>query len=93
MNWQATNGDFAVVLANTDGTPAVSAAVDVASQVPNLTPLGVGLLGGTSALLLQGYLLVYLGATRIGRRHHHTIPDDQLPAAPPMPVPDLVRVS
>ena len=48
LTWQATNGDFAVVLANADGTPAVSSAVTVATQVPNLTPLGAGLLGGAA---------------------------------------------
>jgi hypothetical protein len=32
-------------------------------------PLGAGLLGAAIALLLLGFWLVYLGATRLGRRH------------------------
>jgi hypothetical protein len=85
LNWQATNGDFAVVLANADGTPAVAADITIATQVPNLAPLGAGLLGTATALLLLGFWLVYLGATRIGRRHHRPTPPDGPPAAAPAP--------
>jgi hypothetical protein len=87
LNWQATNGDFAVVLADADGTPAVSAAVTVATQVPNLAPLGAGLLGGATTLFLLGGWPVYFGATRIGRRHHRPTTPDGLPA----PAPELAR--
>ena len=91
LTWQATNGDFAVVLANADGTPAVSGAVTVATQVPNLTPLGVGLLGGAAGLVLVGFWIVYLGATRIGRRHHRPTPPGSPPAAPAAPAQELAR--
>jgi hypothetical protein len=87
LNWQATDGDFAVVLANADGTPAVVGAVTVATQVPNLTPLGAGLLGGAITLGLLAFWLVHFGATRIGRRHQRPAPS----AAPPAPAPELVR--
>jgi hypothetical protein len=91
LNWQADNGDFALVLANADGTPAVAGAVKVATQLPNLTALGSGLRGSTAALLLVGFWLTYLGASRIGRRHH-ALPNDP-PSAPAgrEPTPALAR--
>jgi hypothetical protein len=88
LNWQASNGDFAVTLANADGTPAVAATITVATQVPDPTPLAVGLLAAAVALLLLGFWLVYLGATRIGRRHHRPIP----PTSPQTPAPELAGV-
>ena len=87
LNWQANDGDLAVVLANADGTPAVAATITVATQVPNLTPLGVGLLGGATTLGLLAFWLIYFGATRIGRRHHQPTPL----SGPPTPAPELVR--
>jgi uncharacterized protein DUF4389 len=87
LNWQAGDGDFAVVLANADGTPAVAATMTVATQVPNLTPLGAGLLGGATTLGLLAFWLIYVGATRIGRRHHRPTP----PSGPPTPAPELAR--
>lgn len=87
LNWRATDGDFAVVLANADGTPAVAGTITVATQVPNLTPLGAGLLGGAATLGLLAFWLIYFGATRIGRRHHQPTP----PPVPPTLAPELVR--
>ncbi|MEV4847523.1 DUF4389 domain-containing protein [Micromonospora matsumotoense] len=87
LNWQATDGDFAVVLTNADGAPAVSATtVTVATQVPDPTPLAIGLLGGATALVVLGFWLVYLGATRIGR-HHLPNPPGGSPTSPPVPTP------
>jgi hypothetical protein len=82
-----------VVLTNADGTPAVSADVTAATQVPNPASLGAGLLAAAAMPILLGFWLVYLGATRISRRCHHRTTPSRPPAAPPMPVPELARVS
>ena len=85
LDWKATNGDFAVVLANADGTRGVTGDVRVATQVPDLTPLGIGLLAGAGLLTLLAFALIYLGAVGIGRRHAGPPPPPGVPADLPPP--------
>jgi hypothetical protein len=69
LNWRADDGDFAVVLANADGTPGVTGQVRVATQIPDLTGLGGGLLGTGIVLTLLAIVLIVVGGTGLGRRH------------------------
>jgi hypothetical protein len=87
MNWKATNGDFAIVMVNADGTRGVNGVVKVATQVPDLTPLAIGLLIGSGLLILLAVALIYLGASGIGRRHAGPPPPPTAPAELPPPPP------
>ncbi|GAA0807949.1 DUF4389 domain-containing protein [Spirilliplanes yamanashiensis] len=78
LDWAGTAGTYAVVLANVDGSPGVTATTRVAMRVPDLAPLGWGLAGGATALAVLAFVLIYLGATGLGRRHT---------PAPPPPAP------
>jgi hypothetical protein len=62
LSWKVQDGDWSVVVMNADGTPGVNAAVSAAAEVPFLSPLGWGLLGGGFVLLLVSGGLVALGA-------------------------------
>jgi hypothetical protein len=77
FDWRPTSGRYAVVLANADGTRGVTGNVSAATKVPGLGALGIGLLAGGAAVLVAAFLLIYLGAVGLGRRH----------AVPPSPTP------
>ncbi|GIF45333.1 DUF4389 domain-containing protein [Actinoplanes xinjiangensis] len=86
LEWTATDGEYAVVVANTDGTPAVSADIRGAVQVPDLTGLGGGLLTAGILLGLAAVAMIITGGVGLGRRH-----DEPPPVAPPTgPDPHLV---
>lgn len=84
VTWRATRGDFAVVLANADGSTGVVADVKAATNLPDLTGLAGGLLGAGVALTLLAVVLIVLGGTGLGRRHGSGPPDPGLPPAPPV---------
>lgn len=69
LTWQASNGEFTVVLANADGAAGVSANVRAAAQVPELSALGGGLLAAGIVLGALGVILVIIGGVALGRRH------------------------
>ncbi|MDY7089803.1 MAG: DUF4389 domain-containing protein [Actinomycetota bacterium] len=69
LNWNVVDGDYAVVVANLDGTPGVAADVEGAVQIPDLTGLGAGLLTTGIVLGLVAIGLIVLGGVGIGRRH------------------------
>ncbi|GAA4607200.1 hypothetical protein BJY16_006207 [Actinoplanes octamycinicus] len=84
LNWTVTDGEFAVVVANLDGTPGVVADVRGAVQVPDLTAIGAGLLIAGIALGLVAIGLIVLGGVGIGRRHTPPPQQPQAPAPPPL---------
>ena len=88
LTWQAINGDFAVVLVNADGSPGVVADVRAATEVPDLTGLGAGLLTTGIVLFLLAVALIVLGGTGLGRRHGGTPP-----VTGPSPDPPIVGPS
>ncbi len=71
LEWDAlaANGDYVFVLANADGSPSVTAGVRLGIDVPALVPLGSGLLVTAGLLILVGFVLVYGGASGLGRHH------------------------
>ena len=93
LDWAADDGRFAVVLANASGAAGVTAQAQVATRIPDLTTLGVGLLGGGLLLAVAGLVLVYLGAAGLARRHTDPPPPVSTPTTPPrLPQPGAERV-
>jgi hypothetical protein len=79
FDWRPTSGRFAVVLANADGTRGVTGNVSSATKIAGRGPLRIGLLAGGAAVLVAAFVLIYVGASGLGRRH--PVP----PAVTPMP--------
>ncbi|MEV4642920.1 DUF4389 domain-containing protein [Actinoplanes sp. NPDC049548] len=84
MTWRVTDGQYTVVLANADGSPGVSADVRAATQIPDLTGLGIGLLVSGVVLGALAVMLIVVGGTGLGRRHSEP-PTPPAPPAPPVP--------
>jgi hypothetical protein len=83
LQWTATDGEYAVVVANATGASGVSVDVRGAARVPDLTGLGSGLL---AAGILTGLLaigLIVVGGTGLGRRHSGPPPGGPLVGPPP----------
>ncbi|MEV0895438.1 DUF4389 domain-containing protein [Actinoplanes sp. NPDC049802] len=81
LNWEVTDGEYAVVIANAGGAPGIAADVSGAVQIPDLTGIGVallvtGLLAGLAALAL-----IIVGGIGLGRRHSG--PPPGTPSGPP----------
>lgn len=87
LDWAATDGRFAVVLARTSGASGITAQAQVATRIPDLTTLGVGLLGGGLMLAVAGFVLTYIGAAGLARRHPDQPSPLITPTAPPDPPP------
>jgi hypothetical protein len=68
LNWQATDGRFAIVVANANGAHGVAATATIATRIPEPTPLGAGLLGGALLLAILAFALIYLGAAGVAPR-------------------------
>jgi hypothetical protein len=83
LSWQATDGDFAVVVANADGSPGVVADVRAATEVPDLTASGAGMLAAGLILGVLAIALIVIGGVGLGRRHGGP------PAAGPRPGPPV----
>lgn len=66
LDWTATDGRFAVVLANVDGEPGLAADVRAAARMPDLTAFGAGLLTAGLLGLLAGIGLIFYGASGLG---------------------------
>jgi hypothetical protein len=69
LQWQVTNGDFTVVVANADGSVGVAADVRASAQIPDLSGLGAGLLAAGVVLALLALGLIIGGGVGLGRRH------------------------
>jgi hypothetical protein len=83
LDWKATTGSLAVVVANADGSQGVVADMRAATKLPGFRPLAGGLIAAGITLLLGAFVLIYLGGTGLGRRHGvpHTAPT----GPPPVP--------
>jgi hypothetical protein len=91
MQWHVVDGNYAVVVANADGSPGIVADVRGAVQLPDLTGLGGGVLTAGIVLGALGLGLIVLGGVGLGRRHGQQPPGSgpvgPLPEQiPPVPV-------
>jgi hypothetical protein len=101
LAWQATDGNYTVVLANADGSVDVAARVRSSVQIPDLSALGGGMLGTGIVLALLGIGLIVLGGVALGRRHSGPPTTADPPVEPPrtgpppqyMPPPPAVTTS
>jgi hypothetical protein len=78
LTWDVTDGDWSVVVMNTDGSPGVDAGVRAGANVPFLDEVAWGALGTGTIVLLVSVTLMYAG-TRTPRSG--TGAPDPLPAA------------
>jgi hypothetical protein len=71
LQWNAlaSDGRYVLVLANADGSLSVAARSHVGVKVPPLVPLGSGLLIAAGVLVLIAFVLIYIGASGLGRHH------------------------
>ena len=83
LEWQATDGDYTVVLANADGSVDLATRVRASAQIPDLTALGGGVLGTGVVLGLLGFGLIALGGIALGRRHSGPSSTAEPPGQPP----------
>ncbi|MEV0133211.1 DUF4389 domain-containing protein [Dactylosporangium sp. NPDC050688] len=84
LEWDAlaANGDYVFVLANADGSSSVAARTRLGVNVPALVPLGTSLLVTAGLFVLVGFVLVYGGASGLGR-HHGGPPSPTVGPVPP----------
>jgi hypothetical protein len=64
LTWQPTEGDWALVVMNADGSAGVSVQARVGATVPALSGLAWGLLAAGVVLVVVGVLLIVLAARR-----------------------------
>jgi hypothetical protein len=71
LQWDAlaSDGRYVLVLANADGSLSVAARSHVGVNVPSLVPVGSGLLVTAGVLIVIAFLLMYVGASGLGRHH------------------------
>ncbi|HWS35818.1 MAG TPA: DUF4389 domain-containing protein [Actinoplanes sp.] len=90
LQWDVVDGDYAVVVANLDGSPGVVVDVNAAIRVPELAGLGAVLLIIGVLLSLTAIALIVVGGTGLGRRHGNEPPSagtsPPVISDPPVPV-------
>ncbi|HEU5108796.1 MAG TPA: DUF4389 domain-containing protein [Micromonosporaceae bacterium] len=90
LDWSLADmdeGTYALVLANADGSTAVTATARASVTLPDLAPFGFVLLGIGVLLALVGVMLVYIGAAGLGSGP--TVgPAAPTPPAPAAPAPE-----
>ena len=95
LQWDAltSDGRYVLVLANADGSPSVAASSHIAVKVPSLVPVGSGLLVAAGVAILIAFLLIYVGATGLGRHHGGQSAPPIAPADPTAPPPAVEPAS
>lgn len=92
LEWDAlaADGRYALVLANADGSPSVATRSHIGIKVPPLVPLGSGLLVTAGLVVLVAFVLIYIGASGLGR-HHGGPPAPPVGPAEPIGPPPAVE--
>jgi hypothetical protein len=70
LAWDATEGRWAAVVMNADGSPGVSADVNVGARMGFLLPLGLTMLGIGAVLTIASVVLIMVGAIGARRGQH-----------------------
>ncbi|HSL72827.1 MAG TPA: hypothetical protein VK853_00065 [Ilumatobacteraceae bacterium] len=68
ITWEATSGQWGALLMNADGSPGVSAAMDVGARSDIILPLAIGLVVVGSLLTAGAVVLIVVGASGARRR-------------------------
>ncbi|TCO49293.1 hypothetical protein EV646_103271 [Kribbella antiqua] len=58
LNWKATEGDWAVVVMNADGSPGVDVDLSVGATLPAIRAISIGALIGSGVLLTIGTAMI-----------------------------------
>ncbi|GIE29724.1 hypothetical protein Ait01nite_027690 [Actinoplanes italicus] len=93
LQWTATGGEYAVVVANASGASAVSVDVRGAARVPDLTGVGGGLLVVGILIGLIAVGLIAVGGIGLGRRHGGPPPGSPPIGPPPRLTPPVATGS
>jgi len=73
IDWTVTDGDYALVMVNRDGSAGLDLSIDGAVRIPFLRPIGGAALGFGIVIAVAGVALMYFGLRR------------EDPPAPPAP--------
>lgn len=90
LTWSATNGRWAAVVMNADGSPGISVSITVGAKSGVIFPLAMALLGIGAFLTIAAVVLIIFGASGARRRdgdQTSTTPDVASPSAAPLPPP------
>jgi hypothetical protein len=81
LEWDVGDGEWAIVVLNTDGSAGVDVSLTGSARIPFLTGIGVVLIAVGLIGMTFGSLLTYYGVRRVRERHS----DDSTPS-PSQPV-------
>jgi hypothetical protein len=74
MTWTPSDGNWTLVVMNSDATPGIAVTGDGAATAPGLTRIATGLAIAGLLLLIAGVLMVLLPITKASREHHRPQP-------------------
>jgi hypothetical protein len=77
LNWKATEGDWAVVIMNADGSPGVDVDLSVGGTLPAIRAVSIGAFIGSGVLLTIGTAMILVAFTT--RRSASGPRSDQVP--------------
>jgi hypothetical protein len=77
LEWDISNGDWAIVVLNADGTPGVDVGVTGSARIPFLRTIGVVLIAAGLVGMTLGGLLTYYGVRRVREPQLQTPPPTQ----------------
>ena len=90
ITWHVKSGSWAIVVMNADGTPNVTADVQLGGQVDHLVPIAIGLDLGGIVLLVGGAALLVVGVARPHTQDGATVTSPAMGATPNLPIPTAV---
>ena len=93
ITWNVEGGSWAIVVMNADGTPNVTADVQLGGQVDYLVPIAIGLAVGGIVLLVGGAALIVVGVARPHARDGAIASSSTIGATPVLPVPVAAAAS
>ncbi|MEO5899385.1 MAG: DUF4389 domain-containing protein, partial [Ilumatobacteraceae bacterium] len=89
ITWHLEGGSWAILVMHANGTPNVTADVQVGGQVDYLVPIAIGLAVGGIVLLAGGAALIVVGVARPHLRDAATVPSSTTAATPGSLVPTM----
>jgi hypothetical protein len=84
VEWEADEGDWAIVLMNADGSPGVAAEVEAGAKSDIVAPLALGLLGVGAVLMAVAVSLIVIGAKGAAAPAAPAAPAVGVPGAAPV---------
>ena len=88
VTWSVRSGHWSAVLMNADGSPGVTADVEVGTKAGFVYPLAVGMAGLGLLLLAGGVVLIVVAVTRGDSKGPGAVSAEATPGSPPGQYPD-----